>query len=63
MKISKYLAVVAMVALLSGCGYFERVVGTVTGVSKMCVDGVVYLQFTSGASVQVDPTGKPVACK
>lgn len=52
-----------LAALLSGCGYFERVVGTVTGYSKMCVDGIVYLQFTSGATVQVDSNGKPVVCK
>ena len=52
-----------LAALLSGCGYFERAVGTVTGYSKMCVDGIVYLQFTSGATVQVDSSGKPVVCK
>ena len=36
---------------LSGCG-----------AAKTCIDGVTYLQFTSGATVQVDRTGKPVQC-
>ena len=60
----KYVILLVMVTLLSGCGQFDRVKAKVTGnASKVCVDGVSYLQFTSGATVQVDPNGKPVACK
>lgn len=33
------------------------------GYAKLCVDGVSYLQFTSGATVQLDKEGRPVACK
>lgn len=48
---------------LVGCGQLDRGLVTLTGTaSKTCVDGVTYLQFTSGAAVQVDRTGKPVAC-
>lgn len=53
--------VVGSVAL-SGCGWLDRRVASVTGYTKVCVDGVTYLQFTSGATVQVDRTGRPVAC-
>ena len=54
-----------LVALtLTGCGWFERkVVANFTGYGKVCVDGVTYLQFASGAAVQVNTEGKPVACK
>lgn len=49
---------------LVGCGWFDRYSATVTGsASKVCVDGVTYLQFTSGVAVQVDKTGKPVECQ
>lgn len=49
---------------LVGCGWFDREVAKLTGAaSKVCIDGVTYLQFTSGATVQVDKFGKPVECK
>lgn len=56
------LATLAIVSL-TGCGYVDRAIGAVTGYSKVCVEGVSYLQFTSGAAIQLDVTGKPVACK
>lgn len=60
----KVLSVVFLVSVLSGCGWFDRKMSAITGnATKTCVDGVTYLQFTSGATVQVDVTGKPVACK
>ena len=45
----------------SGTGH--QTVAKYTGFSRVCVDHVTYLQFTSGAAVQVDPTGKPVPCE
>ena len=57
---------VAAVILLSvtACGQLDRELASMTGsASKTCIDGVTYLQFTNGATVQVDQTGKPVACK
>jgi hypothetical protein len=49
---------------LSGCGQAQRDFAKFTGkATKTCVDGVTYLQFTSGATLQVDLNGKPVACK
>jgi len=47
---------------LGGCGYVNRGVSKYTGTVKTCVDGVTYLQFPSGATVQVDRTGRPVPC-
>ncbi len=59
----KSIIVVGILMVSSGCGYAERLIATVTGQStKVCIDGVTYLQFTSGATVQVDREGKPVPC-
>lgn len=64
MKKMKLIAVALMATLiLSGCGWFDRKYASVTGgATKSCIDGVVYLQFTSGATVQVDKEGMPVTC-
>ena len=59
----KSIIAVMVVLALTGCGAVDRVVGSLTGYSKICVEGVSYLQFTSGASVQYDKTGKIVLCK
>lgn len=50
------------VIMLSGCGSVERMNAKMIGYSKMCIDGVSYIQFTSGATVQVDQLGKPISC-
>ena len=58
--------ILAAVILLSvtACGQLDRELASMTGsANKTCIDGVTYLQFTNGATVQVDQTGKPVACK
>ena len=53
---------IIVVLLLSACGYVDREIAKVTGdPSKTCVNGVIYLQFTSGAALLVDTDGKPVA--
>jgi hypothetical protein len=60
----KIVLVTATVLMLSGCGWYERdVVANITGYSKICVEGVTYLQFFSGATPQVNLEGRPVACK
>jgi hypothetical protein len=60
----KYVILSLLVLSLTGCGWFERkVVANFTGYGKMCVDGVQYLQFASGATVQYDKDGKVVLCK
>lgn len=59
----KALAVLFCAVALVGCGKFDRLEASLTGVAKTCVDGVTYLQFTSGATAQLGLDGKPVACK
>ncbi len=49
-------------ALLSSCGLLDRKIAGYTGYSKMCVDGVEYLQFTSGASVKYTKDGRVSTC-
>lgn len=64
MKKIKFVVLLSLAVTLTGCGYVDRMVGGITGnASKTCIDGVTYLQFTSGATTQVDTNGKPVACK
>lgn len=49
---------------LTGCGWFERkVVANFTGFSKVCIEGVTYLQFPSGVTPQYQPDGKLVICQ
>ena len=57
------ITIIAAVLALSACGQVGRMEAAATGYSKICVDGVSYLQFTSGATAQLDATGKPVVCK
>lgn len=57
----KILILVAALSL-AGCGGFARVDANYTGSSEICVDGVKYLQFVSGASVKYNPDGTVVTC-
>ena len=57
--------VLTFLILLSSaaCGKIDNAAAALTGnATKTCVDGVTYLQFTSGAAVQLDRSGKPVPC-
>jgi hypothetical protein len=58
----KYIIVGVAILTLSGCGWFERQVAMTTGYSKICVDGVQYLQFSSGATPQYTPDNRLVSC-
>lgn len=59
----KIFMVTVFAIMIGGCGSAERMGATLTGYSLVCVKGVSYVQFTSGASVQYDQTGKVVTCK
>lgn len=60
----KFLILIALAIGLSGCGAFERFTSYVTGGgTETCVDGVLYLQFTSGASVKYKQDGSVVNCE
>jgi len=58
----KFVMIAIMAAVLAGCGQTDRTIASWTGYSKTCVDGVTYIQFTSGAARQDDRDGKPVPC-
>lgn len=52
------------VALLSlGCGTISRGCAKYFGSDEVCIDGVKYIQFTSGASVKYNPDGTIATCK
>jgi hypothetical protein len=49
---------------LTGCGALDRFSAHITGdASEVCHDGVLYLQFTSGASVKYNTDGTMATCK
>lgn len=57
-----FLILLASTAL-TGCGWLDRNLASVTGqATKSCIDGVLYLQFTSGATVAYTPDGKVKTC-
>lgn len=56
------LIIATLILALTGCGELDRGLAQLTGWSKVCVDGVTYLQFPSGVTAQVDRQGRPVAC-
>jgi hypothetical protein len=58
---NKILLAIVVVGL-TACGKVDQLEAHYTGYSKICIDQVTYIQFTSGAVVQVDQAGKPVAC-
>lgn len=60
----KKLLLAFAVLLVAGCGKLDQMGSHYTGrPSEVCVGGVTYLQFTSGAAVAVDRDGKPVPCR
>lgn len=59
----KILFAFAVAISLAGCGAIDRQLAALTGdASKTCVDGVEYLQFTSGVSVAYTKDGKIKTC-
>lgn len=59
----KTLLALAAILLLSGCGKIDQISAHYTGApAETCYKGVVYLQFTSGASVKYTPDGKIATC-
>lgn len=48
--------------LLCSCGKLDKTIVGYTGYAKSCIDGVEYIQFTSGASVAYTTDGKIKTC-
>ena len=63
MKKILVILLVMLIMVLSGCGLFERGLAKTKGFSRMCVDGVEYLQFSSGATVAYNPNGTIKTCR
>jgi hypothetical protein len=63
-KIITIASVIAFSLSTTACGYVDRMKAHYTGdASETCHDGIVYLQFTSGASVKIDRnTLQPAKC-
>ena len=64
--VKKFLLIVGLLVLVgqSACGGCHRTVANWTdGWSRLCVDGVSYLQFSSGATVEYNPNGTVKVCK
>ena len=62
---TKLLLLASLIALpmtLAGCGKLDRGVAKLTGSAQVCVDGVLYIQFTSGASVKYNRDGTIATC-
>ena len=59
----KYACLLVATVLLAGCGWFDRkVTANITGHSVSCIDGVRYLQFASGVTVQYAADGRIRTC-
>ena len=56
------LVIMSAASVLTSCGKLDRGIAHITGHSEMCIDGVKYIQFSSGATVKLDRDGKPVPC-
>jgi len=52
-----------LILLLAGCGQLSRATAIWTGYDVQCVDGVRYIQFSSGVTVKYDTNGKIETCK
>lgn len=59
----KIAAALALMLILTGCGKYEQVVAHYSGYARVCVDGVSYLQFVSGVTVEYSPDGKIKTCR
>lgn len=58
----KFILVSILALSFVGCGQVSRVGAAWTGHSTVCVDGVNYVQFTSGATVKYNRDGSINTC-
>lgn len=56
------ILVLVLSGILTGCGRTDLIGANLSGYSQICVNGVSYLQFSSGASVEYTPEGKVKTC-
>jgi hypothetical protein len=58
----KIFILILLSFVLAGCGSFDRGIAQLTGNAKQCIDGVSYIQFASGVTVQYTRDGKIKTC-
>ena len=58
----KILLTIPVVMALTACGAVDHGVARLTGHSVSCVDGVEYIQFTSGVTVKYKQDGTVSTC-
>ena len=54
---------ILILLLLTGCGWWKKFVASSTGYAEICIDGVVYIEFATGASVKYLQSGEIETCK
>lgn len=54
---------IVLLLILAGCGSVDRSIAKLTGSAETCIDGVRYIQFTSGVTVKYTPDGKVATCQ
>jgi len=59
---TKIMILLLSFAFLGSCGLLDRKLAGYRGFAEICVDGVSYLQFTSGASVKYTKEGRIATC-
>jgi len=59
---TKIMCFILVTFFLTGCGVFEKASASLTGYSSLCIDGVLYYQFTSGATVAFNKDGSVKQC-
>ncbi len=63
MKQMKTMLLLTCVLILPGCGAIDRFFASITGDgTPTCWEGVMYVQFTSGASVAYNKNGTIMNC-
>lgn len=60
---AQVIALAIVLLVTAGCGRLDRGIAGWTGKgAETCVDGVLYLQFTSGVTVKYKPDGTVATC-
>jgi hypothetical protein len=59
---NKAILIASCIFAFAGCGVTSKIGAKFTGSSTVCVDGVEYLQFTSGATVAYNTDGTIKTC-
>jgi hypothetical protein len=59
----RVVAVVLTALILGGCGKIGVATAKITGYSRTCIEGVSYLQFPSGVTVEYTVDGKVKTCR